>query len=78
MPLARGRRKQTMNREPGDLPYTVKMSLRKEGFFGYITPKSLFYFFIIQFQNLIIMRIVMEVNYAFIRGSFRENFSSKF
>ena len=75
MPLARGRRKHTMNREPGDLPYTVKMSLRKEGFFGYITQRAFLFFLV---SNLIIMGIVMEVNYAFIRGSFTENFSSKF
>ena len=77
MPLARGRRKQTMNREPGDLPYTVKMSLRKEGFFGYITQRA-FLFFSSKFKNLIIMGIVMEVNDAYIRGSFTENFSAKF
>ena len=78
MPLARGRRKHTMNREPGDLPYTVKMSLRKEGFFGYITQRAFLFFFSVKFKNLIIMGIVMEVNNAFIRGSFTENFSSKF
>ena len=54
MPLARGRRKHTMNREPGDLPYTVKMSLRKEGFFGYITQRAFLFFLL---SNLIIMRI---------------------
>ena len=50
MPLARGRRKHTMNREPGDLPYTVKMSLRKEGFFGYITQRAFLFFLVANFK----------------------------
>lgn len=40
-----GKAKHTMNREPGDLPYTVKMSLRKEGFFGYITRRAFLFFY---------------------------------
>ena len=45
MPPARGRRKPSKNREPGDLPQPSESFVDKEGFFGFMSKESLLIFF---------------------------------
>ena len=44
MPPARGRRRPSKNREPGDLPQPSKSFVDKEGFFGFMSKDSLLIF----------------------------------